>query len=103
MRTARELHTLQRMQEETTVEMTRRHTMMQERWEAVWERSRAGRHTVVVGPHTLPPAPHDLQVLHVRCDALGTSGGVLDAARRSVADMLAEALPHTEPRRAAFE
>ena len=69
----------------------------------VWERSRAGRHTVVVGPHTLPPAPHDLQVLHVRCDALGTSGGVLDAARRSMADLLGEELPTPEPRRAAFE
>src|SRR5262249_49664030 len=103
MRTAGALHTLQRMQEETTMDMARRHTMTQERWEAVWERSRAGRHTVVVGPHTLPPAPDDLQVLHVRCDALGTRGGVVDAARRAVADRLGEELPTPEPRRAAFE
>ena len=41
------------------MDMAHRHIMMQERWEAVWERSRAGRHTVVVGPHTLPLAPHD--------------------------------------------
>ena len=103
MRAARELSTWQRMQEETTVDMARRHTITQERWEAVWERSRAGRHTVVVGPHTLPPAPHDLKVLHVRCDALGTSGGVLDAARRSVADLLGEERHAPEPRCAAFE
>jgi hypothetical protein len=50
MRAAHELSTLQRMQEETTVDMARRHTMTQERWEAVWERSRAGRHTVGAFP-----------------------------------------------------
>src|SRR5215831_18163355 len=103
MRTARELHTLQRMQEETTVDMTRRHTMMQERWEVVWERSRAGRHTVVVGPHTLPPAPPDLNILQVHCEAYGLSGGALEAARRAVADCLGEAMPATEPQSAAFE
>src|SRR5262245_66236755 len=90
MRTAGALHTLQRMQEETRVDMTRRHTMTQERWEAVWERCRAGRHTVVVGPHTLPPAPPDLQVLCVRCHACGTSGGALDVAGRAVAEALGE-------------
>src|SRR5262245_55848960 len=103
MRTAGALHTLQRMQEETRVDMTRRHTMTQERWEAVWERCRAGRHTVVVGPHTLPPAPPDLQVLCVRCHACGTSGGALDVARRAVADALGEELRAPEPRGAAFE
>ena len=51
------------------MDMARRH-VIQERWEAVWERSRTGRHTIVVGPHILPPAPPDLQVLRVRCDAL---------------------------------
>jgi tetratricopeptide (TPR) repeat protein len=91
------------MQEETTVDMARRHTRMQEGWEAVWERSRAGRHTVVVGPYTLTPAPHDLQVLRVRCHACGTSGGALDAARRAVADHLGEALRAPEPRGATFE
>jgi tetratricopeptide (TPR) repeat protein len=69
----------------------------------VWERSRAGRHTVVVGPHTLPPAPPDLQVLQVHCAAYGSSGAVLDAARRAVADRLGEALQAPEPRRAALE
>ena len=98
-----ELRTEQRMQEETTVDMARQHTLMQEGWEAVWERSRAGRHTVVVGPYTLPPAPHDLQVLRVRCHACGTSGGALDAARRAVADRLGEELHAPEPRGATFE
>ena len=103
MRADSELSPWPRMQEETTRDITGQHTLIQERWEAVWERSRAGRHTVVVGPHTLPPAPPDLQVLRVRCDAYGTSGGALDAARRAVADLLGEELQAPEPRRAAFE
>jgi hypothetical protein len=77
--------------------------MVQERWDVVWERSRAGRHTVVIGPDTLPLAPSDLQVLCVRCDALGTSGGVLDAAQRRVAQRLGEEVPAPEPGRARFE
>ena len=77
--------------------------MVQERWDVVWERSRAGRHTVVIGPDTLPPAPSDLQVLCVRCDAPGTSGGVLDAAQRRVAQRLGEEVPAPEPGRARFE
>src|SRR5438132_3645045 len=87
-----ELSPWQRMPEETAVDMTRRHTVLQEGWEAVWERSRAGRHTIVLGSHTLPPAPPDLQVLRVRCDTLGTSEGALDAARRAIADHLGEEL-----------
>jgi len=63
----------QRMPQETTMDMTRQDPGRQESWDAVWERSRAGRHTVVVGSQTLPPAPPDLQVLRVRCDALGSS------------------------------
>ena len=103
MRADSELSPWPRMQEETTRDITGQHILIQERWEAVWERSRAGRHTVVVGPHTLPPAPPDLQVLRVRCDAYGTSGGALDAARRAVADLLGEELQAPEPRRAASE
>ena len=98
-----ELSPWPRMQEETTRDITGQHTPIQERWAAVWERSRAGRHTVVVGPYTLPPVPPDLQVLRVRCDAYGTSGGTLDAARRAVADLLGEELQAPEPRPAAYE
>ena len=79
------------------MDMTRRYPVMQESWDAVWERSRAGRHTVVVGSHTLPPAPPDLQVLRVRCDALGSSGGALEAARRAIADCLGEELHTPSP------
>ena len=56
------------------MDMTRQDTVIREGWDAVWERSRAGRHTVVVGPHALPPAPPDLQVLRVRGDAGGPTG-----------------------------
>ena len=77
--------------------------MVQERWDVVWERSRAGRHTVVIGSDTLPLAPSDLQVLCVRCDAPDTSGGVLDAAQRRVAQRLGEEVPAPEPGRAWFE
>ena len=97
-----ELQTGQRMPEETTMDMTRRYPVRHKSWEAVWERSRAGRHTVVVGSHTLPPAPPDLQVLRVRCDALGSSGGALEVARRAIADRLGEGLHTPEPRHAAF-
>src|SRR5215471_12514997 len=103
MHTDRERSPGQRMQEETTRDITRQHTCIQEGWEAVWERSRAGRHTLVVGPYTLPPAPPDLRVLCVRCDAYGSSGGALDTARRAVADLLGEELQVPEPRRAAYE
>jgi hypothetical protein len=101
MRADSELSPWPRMQEETTRDITRQPIPIQERWEVLWERSRAGWHTVVVGPHTLPPAPPDLQVLRVQCDAYGTSGGVLDAARRAVADLLGEELQAPEPRQAA--
>src|SRR5215470_2698970 len=98
MYTDREMQTGQRMPEETTMDMPRRYPAKQESWDAVWERSRAGRHTIVVGSHTLPPAPSDLQVLRVRCDALGSSGGALEAARRAIADCLGEALHTPDPR-----
>src|SRR4029450_6157144 len=101
MRAESELSPWPRMQEETTRDITRQHIPIQERWEVLWERSRAGRHTVVVGPHTLPPAPPDLQVLRVQCDAYGTSGGVLDAARRAGADLLGEEVQAPAPRQAA--
>jgi tetratricopeptide (TPR) repeat protein len=91
------------MNEATTLDMERGYAMVQERWEVVWERSRAGRHTVVIGPDTLPPAPSDLQVLCVRCDAPGTIGGVLDAAHRRVAQLLGEEVPAPEPGRVPFE
>jgi tetratricopeptide (TPR) repeat protein len=87
----------------TTLDRERGHAMVQERWDVVWERSRAGRHTVVVGPDTLPPAPSDLQVLHVRCDAPGTNRGVLDAAHRQVAHLLGEELRVPEPGQVPFE
>src|SRR5262245_59678666 len=103
MGAVRELSTRQRMQEAATGDMASRHAMLQERWEAVWERSRAGRHTIVVGSSTLPLAPYDLQVLRVRCDACDTSGGALEAARRSVAALLGEELPALAPGGAACE
>jgi tetratricopeptide (TPR) repeat protein len=103
MRADSELSPWQRMQAETRRDIPGQHTPIQGRWEEVWERSRAGRHTIVVGPHTLPPAPPDLQVLRVQCDVYGISGGALDAARRVVADCLGEELQTPEPRRAAYE
>ena len=102
MRADSELSPWPRMQEERGRGITGQHTPIQGRWEAVWERSRAGRHTIV-GPHTLPPAPPDLQVLRVQCDVYGTSGGALDAARRAVADCLGEELQSAEPRQTAYE
>lgn len=77
--------------------------MAQEKWAAVWERVRSGRHAVVIGPATPPAAPHDLRVLHVCCEASHTSGGVLDAALRKVEDLLGEPLLPSEPGRASFE
>jgi tetratricopeptide (TPR) repeat protein len=103
VRTEAECSALQRMQGETTLDMERRYAMAPECWEAVWERGRAGRHTIVIGPDTLPPAPSDLQVLRVRCDTPGSSGGVLDAARRRVAQLLGEEVLAPEPGRAPFE
>lgn len=73
--------------------------MGQEHWDVVWERSRAGRHTVVIGPNKPSPAPNDLQVLHVRCPAPDALGGVLEVALRRVAQSLGEAqlVPQSGP------
>ena len=38
-------------------------------WDAVRERARAGKHTVVLSPGPLPAAPRDLHVLLVDCVA----------------------------------
>src|SRR5262245_24392666 len=103
MPTEHEISPPQRMPEETTWDMARRHASVPECWEAVWERSRAGRHTIIVGPHTLPPAPPDLQILRVQCDAYSSSERALDVARRAVADHLGEELYVSEPWRAASE
>src|SRR6266705_5238765 len=54
MRTDGGLRAVQRMNEATTLDMEREYAMGQECWEVAWERSRAGRHTVVIGPDTLP-------------------------------------------------
>ena len=56
MHTDSELNPWPRMQEETARDLTRQHILIQERWEAVWERSRAGRHTVVVAAHSAASA-----------------------------------------------
>ncbi len=77
--------------------------MAQEIWEVVWERVRAGRHTVVTGLGTLPPAPYDLQVLTVHCEAPDTRSGALDAALRHMEYFLGEALLPAEPMREPFE
>jgi hypothetical protein len=73
-----ELSPWPRMQEETTRDITGQPTPIQERWAAVWERSRAGRHTVVVGPYALPMVPPDLQESSHR---LVQAGAMLPAAR----------------------
>jgi tetratricopeptide (TPR) repeat protein len=91
------------MPEEIPWDIAQRHASAQECWEAVWARSRAGQHTIIVGAHILPPAPPDLQVLCVQCDACSSSGGALDVARRMIADRLGEELDVPEPRRAASE
>ena len=101
MHTEYESSARQRMPEEVPWDIARQHTSVQERWEAVWARSRAGRHTIIVGPHTVPPAPPDLQVLRVQCEAYSASGGALDAARRAVANCLGEDLHVPGPQRAA--
>lgn len=67
--------------------------MVKNTWDAVWERVRAGQHVIVLGPETLPSVPSDLQVLHVHCDVLGTSGSVLDAVLQKLEQLLGEAPP----------
>jgi tetratricopeptide (TPR) repeat protein len=64
--------------------------MTNDLWGTVWERVRSGRHAVIIGPGTLPPAPGDLKVVQVSCDAPSTSGGALDDARRKVVQFLGD-------------
>ena len=73
--------------------------MAKDTWDSVWERVRAGRHTMVIGPALLPPGPSDVQVLHVNCAAPGPGGGLLEAALRDVARCLGEDIQLPAPGR----
>src|SRR5262245_53211595 len=64
--------------------------MTSDLWNAVWERVRSGGHAVTIGAGTLPPAPSDLKVIQVSCDAPGSGGGPLNAARRKVVQLLGD-------------
>jgi tetratricopeptide (TPR) repeat protein len=64
--------------------------MQTSRWDAVWERARASKHTIVVGPETIPPAPDDLRLLRVRCHGTWTTGGPLHEACQRVEKLLGE-------------
>ncbi len=59
-------------------------------WDTVWARARAGKHTVMVGAATIPPAPDDLLVLWVHCNAPWTTGGPIDEVRHRVNKLLGE-------------
>src|SRR5262245_36958794 len=102
MRTADGLSAVQGIHAVSTRDMKQEDVMGQECSDVVWERSRTGRHTMVIGPDTLPAAPHDVQVLHVRCDGPGTIGGVLEAAYHCVVQILGEVQPATESGHAPF-
>jgi tetratricopeptide (TPR) repeat protein len=71
--------------------------MTNDPWEAVWERLRAGRHAIAIGPIALPTVPSDLKVVRVNCEAIGPGGGTLDAARRKVIQLLGEDLLPSGP------
>jgi hypothetical protein len=77
--------------------------MAQETWEAVWERVRAGKHVVVIGPGMLPAAPRDLQVFAMHCEALSTSGSVLHAVLRNLEHLLGQELQSATPGRGALD
>ncbi|MDH3598467.1 MAG: tetratricopeptide repeat protein [Candidatus Tectomicrobia bacterium] len=64
--------------------------MTTSQWDAVWERARASKHTVMVGPADIPPAPDDLLVLWVHCNAPWTTGGPLDEVRHRVNKLLGD-------------
>ncbi|MGE3537020.1 MAG: tetratricopeptide repeat protein [Candidatus Tectimicrobiota bacterium] len=67
--------------------------MATEQWTRVWERVRAGKHAVVLGTASVPPAPSDLTVLRVQCAALGPGASPLEHIRRQMAQRLGEAMP----------
>lgn len=71
--------------------------MMQDPWESVWGHVRSGSHAIVIGPSTLPTVPSDLKVIGVNCEAMATSGGSLDAARRKVMQLLGDDLSPSGP------
>jgi hypothetical protein len=66
--------------------------MPKDLWDSVWERVRSGRHAVVIGPGRLPPAPADLKVVQLSCEAPGSGGEPLEAARRKVVQLLGDEL-----------
>ena len=70
---------------------------MQDAWESVWEHVRSGSHAIVFGSIELPTVPSDLKVMRVNCEAMATSGGSLDAARRKVMQLLGDDLSPSGP------
>jgi hypothetical protein len=71
--------------------------MTKDLWESVWEHIRSGSHAIVIGPSALPSVPNDLTVVRVNCEAMGPSGGALDAARRKVMQLLGDDPLHSGP------
>jgi hypothetical protein len=51
-----------------------------------------GQACSVIGPGTLPPAPSDLKLIQVSCDAPDAYRGALEAARRKVRQFLGDEL-----------
>jgi tetratricopeptide (TPR) repeat protein len=70
--------------------------MVTNRWDAVWERARAGKHTVIVGSGMVPSTPNDLKVLRVSCQEPWTMGGPLDEVLRRIAQLLGDDLSAAE-------
>jgi hypothetical protein len=77
--------------------------MVTNTWEAVWARVRAGKHVIITGAARLPPAPSDLLVISVSCEAFGASNSVLQVVLRKLEQLLGEALLPSESRRESFE
>lgn len=64
-------------------------------WDAVWERARAGAHTIVIAEEPTPLAPGDLQMLWVCCDARWSTQGPLGEALRRIKKLLGEDSLHS--------
>jgi tetratricopeptide (TPR) repeat protein len=63
-------------------------------WDVVWQRARAGAHTIIIGQEPVPLAPSDLQMFWFSCDARWTTGGPLGEALWRLERLLGEDLTH---------
>lgn len=67
--------------------------MTETKWAGVWDRVRAGHHTLVTGATTVPHEPSDLKILRIDCTAAQSGRGVLGEVLANLEALFGQPLP----------